>query len=409
MVSAPPSLLDPALAPVWAAVRARLERQGLGNRGRVRLPELAPSATVALAALVGRPVTGTVDLAALEAGLVRLGVGEDLAGALDRLGHRPSPEPEARRQGQARQRAGRAAARDQAATWPEPWAAEWVEAVIRTGALRDFDESQALGLLGTVRRLLDHLAATDPTEPVSRVELAARLLGDAHALDTGTRLEVAVSKALALAARASAGVGDAADPWEGAGVHRDLVSGPVLTWNLPLVAGSALGRLARTATELGLPLHLTQLALLRHPVEVVPGAEVLVAENPRVVEAAAQRGAPGAVVTTSGNPSLTAARLVRQLVAGGAHVRYHGDFDAAGLAICARLAALGATPWRMGAADYSTAVAAAERDGVALPVDAAAAPPTPWDPALQAAFDERHLVVHEERLLDELLRGPSPR
>jgi len=157
------------------------------------------------------------------------------------------------------------------------------------------------------------------------------------------------------------------------------------------------------ATALGLPVHLTQFALRCHPVEVPRGTDILVVENPRVVEAAAQLGVATAVVATNGNPSGAVRLLVDQLLTAGASLRYHGDMDAAGLAICGRMAALGLAPWRMGTADYHAALAAAGADGVELPVDPAAAPPTPWDPALQATFDQHRLVVHEERLLPVLL------
>jgi hypothetical protein len=57
----------------------------------------------------------------------------------------------------------------------------------------------------------------------------------------------------------------------------------------------------------------------------------------------------------------------------------------------------------MGAADYLEAVAEAEAQGVDLPLDPAAPGKTPWDPELREAFDERRLIIHEERLLPHLL------
>jgi uncharacterized protein (TIGR02679 family) len=152
-------------------------------------------------------------------------------------------------------------------------------------------------------------------------------------------------------------------------------------------------------------LHLTQLALRRHPVTVAAGSDVLVVENPRLVEAAVQDALVQPMVATNGNPSAAVQLLLAQLLACGAHVRYHGDFDAAGLAICARLHALGLVPWRMDATDYIGALDAARDAGVDLPIDPAPAPTTPWHPALQQVFDEHRRVVHEERLLPGLLRG----
>ncbi|MCM3886157.1 DUF2399 domain-containing protein [Frankia sp. R82] len=67
-----------------------------------------------------------------------------------------------------------------------------------------------------------------------------------------------------------------------------------------------------------------------------------------------------------GTPHLAAAFL-EPLAAGeldveaptAAVLRYHGDFDAAGLAMAARACHAGCTPFRMSAADYRVAVAAA--------------------------------------------------
>ena len=184
--------------------------------------------------------------------------------------------------------------------------------------------------------------------------------------------------------------------WTQAGVTLDLVSAPVLTWNLP-------GELGQRATELGFPLHLSQLALRTCPVTAPANADVLVVENPRVVEAAAQMRSPLTVVSTNGNPSGAVRLLLDQLLAAGCIVRYHGDFDAAGLAICARMARLGLRPWRMGVSDYLEALAAAVEAGVELPVDERRAPPTPWDRGLQSTFDEHRRIVHEERLLPGLI------
>ena len=157
------------------------------------------------------------------------------------------------------------------------------------------------------------------------------------------------------------------------------------------------------STHLGVPLHLSQFAFREHPLAVAPGAEVLVVENPRIVEAAAQRRSAIAVIATNGNPSSAVRLLLLQLLDQGASIRYHGDFDAAGLAICARMHALGLRPWRMTSIDYLDALDAADEAGVALPIDDAAAPATPWDTTLQRTFDQHRRVVHQERLLDLLL------
>ena len=397
-----PSLTDRAMAPVWAAVRRRLERQGVDNRGRIRLPDLAPGARLTLHGLLGRPVAKTLDLGALETALRALLVGDDLPTALAALGHPVSAEPERRRAARDASRSAHAAARAAAAAWPEEWAPSWIDDVVRAGALRRMSADEAAGLVAGVRAILDHLdrfLAGVARGEVGRVDLAARLFGSSHALDSGTRLEAAATRAL----RQRLGDLEPRELWARAGAHLDLTSAPALTWRLPLVAGSALGAVVAAATAVGLPYHVTQLALHGHPVVLTSDRDVLVVENPRLVEAAAQRRLPQPVVATNGNPSGAVLLLLSRLLGAGATLRYHGDFDSAGLAICARLHDLGLVPWRMGAADYLAAADDAARTGVTLPEDHRALPATPWDPALRAAFTERRVVVHEERLLDSLL------
>lgn len=398
MVTDRPSLADPGLGTVWELVRRRLESHGVDNRGRVTLPRLPSSARLTLTAVTGRRLGATLDLRALEAGLVRLGIGADLPAALAALAHPVSDAPARRRAERAGARQAREAARAEAATWREPWAGAWIDEVVRAGGVRGLDTDAARALVRSVRRVLDHL---DPEgeAPVSRVDLAARVLGDAHALDAGTRLEAATTRALAHRLGPARGP----DLWERAGAHLDRTSGAVLTWALPLVPGSGLHPLTTAATTAGVPVHLTRYALRRHPATVAPGTVVLVVENPRVVEAAAESQVPSAVVAGGGNPSGTVRLLVDQLLTSGAELRYHGDFDAAGLAICARMAAAGCTPWRMAATDYRRAITDAARAGVDLPLDPSPCGPTPWDPDLRETFDRHRRIVHEERLLPELL------
>ncbi|MEX2659137.1 MAG: DUF2399 domain-containing protein [Acidimicrobiales bacterium] len=391
-----PSLTGDGLDQVWTLVRARLESRGTDNRGRVRLPPLTPPARLTLKSLLGRPPSTALDLARLEAALVALHLGDDLVDALAALGHPVSGAAALKRAEQAAAKLARDAARAEAAGWPEPWAGTWIDEVVRAGVLRGLERDAAVRLVQEVRRVLDHLDAEVPT---SRVDLAADRLGSSHALDPGTRLEAAATRALAH----RLGPADTRDLWERAGAHLDLTSGPALVWRLPLRGSSGLFPLTEQATALGVPVHLTQLALRRHPAVVQPGTVILVAENPRVAEAAAQTASPTTVVAANGNPSGAVRLLVRQLLDSGAELRYHGDFDAAGLAMCARMAALGLTPWRMGEADYVAALEEADRTGIELPLDAAAPGPTPWNPPLQGAFEHHRRVVHEERLLAVLL------
>lgn len=400
-MTARPSLEAPELVPFWEAARVRLERSGVEHRGRMRLPDLTTRGRFLLGAALGAPVTATVDLAVLERALHDLGVGDDLASALSSLGYPVSDEPAQRRALRRSILDVRAAARREAAEWGEPWAGEWIDGVIRAGVLAGLEREEAVRLVRDARAVLDRIAEViDAPDPQSRVDLGAKVLGSSHALDWGTREEAAVTRALS---QQFGGTGRQA--WERAGVHLDLVSAPVLTWHLQPSPDSPLAALLREADRLAVPMHLSQMALRNHPVMLPSGADVLVSENPRVVEAAAQERSPLTVVALNGNPAGAARLLVDQLLECGATLRYHGDFDSAGLRICARMHRLGLLPWQMDRDSYLNALAAADDDGARLPVDPHRAPPTPWAPDLQASFDQDRRIVHEERLLARLLRG----
>lgn len=401
MVSVPASLRSGELDALWERVRERLETSGLDNRGRLRLPDLSSRGRLALQSLIDRRPGAMVDLGVLEAALVRLGVGDDLPTALDALRHPVSGEPAARRAERAERRRAHSAARAACDSWPEPWAREWIDGVIRAGVLRGFDDDQARDLVGQVREVLDRLER-GPAARTSRVDLAAQILGSSHALDTGSRLETAVTRAL----RLQLGADDARDLWEQAGVHLDLTSAPALTWGLPFTSECGLTALAVAATTRGIPLHLSRFALERHPADVVPGTTLLVVENPRIVEAAAQAHSSTPVISTNGQPSSTVLLLLTQLREAGAELYYHGDFDTPGLAICARMATLGLTPWHMSARDYRDALAAADSEGTPLPLDMLPPGSTPWDPTLRELFDRERRIVHEERLLPRLIEAP---
>ena len=424
----PPSLLEAGLQPVWARVRRHLDKHGMHRRGAIALPELDPAGELTLRSLLGR-VNKRLDLARLETALVERGIGADLSEALTRLGHPLSAEAAQRRSGRARASAAQAVLRDAAESWREPWAREWAAAAIKAGLHSGLGHSEVETLVQDVRRLLDHFddcdslaAGTEPhlrpepdsqrtpgrtgpalpceSRPASRTEVAATLFGSAHALDPGTRLAAFVTRALQfrlgtnLAGR---------ELWDAAGVQADRVSAPALVWAVPATGRSALARLLRGATEGGLPLHVSLLALRRDPVTVPAGTPVLVVENPRLVEAAAERGLGCCIVSTNGNPTTAVTTLLQQLQESGARLWYHGDFDAAGIAICRRMHDIGCRPWRMDAKDYQEAVSRAERDDVRLDRDSKACGPTPWDSALEELFGTRRLIVHEEFVLDPVL------
>ena len=57
----------------------------------------------------------------------------------------------------------------------------------------------------------------------------------------------------------------------------------------------------------------------------------------------------------------------------------------------------------MDTASYERAVTAATAERVELPIDPSDPGPTPWDESLREVFRASGRVVHEERLLDDLL------
>ncbi|GAA4286068.1 DUF2399 domain-containing protein [Georgenia daeguensis] len=115
----------------------------------------------------------------------------------------------------------------------------------------------------------------------------------------------------------------------------------------------------------------------------------------------ARAGVPGALLCTAGNPPLVAVRVVEALITASADVRYHGDFDVAGLAMAPRLFARGVRPWRFGAEDYLSVLGHID-ERVRFPLSGPV-PATPWDPRLATAMTTHGAAIHEESQLGGLL------
>lgn len=397
----PASLLQPGLGDTWAAIRRGLDRNGPSWRGTITLPDLDSASNLSLASLLGRKPPRRLDLSDLETALVRRNVGGDLCDAITRLGCPPAATAVERRAAQARGRVARAALAAAIESWAEPWASQWADELQRSGIIGSLEGDDVTGLAGNVRRLLDHLDRF-ATGGTSRTQLAATLFGSAHALDRGRKLTTAAESALRHRIAGGSGL-DGRELWEAADIQADRVSAPVLTWAIPVAGTSPLAVQIRSATSGALPVHISLVALQKYPITVPRGSPVLVVENPRLVEAAAERELPGSVVATNGNPTTAVRTLLGQLQGSGARVLYHGDFDAAGLAICGRMHAGGCEPWMMDASDYEAAVRMAGQSGVRLAAESRDCGATPWDPALQKAFEHRRLAVHEEFVLDRVL------
>jgi uncharacterized protein (TIGR02679 family) len=387
-------LADPGLAPVWGRLRERLERNGLQATGRTVL-DLDPRAADLLSGIVGRrvlPGRRTLDLEGLDADL-RSSAAE--CGLVEVLTELTGPLVDRVARGRER--------RD---TWDEvwdgfftavdePWAAPFVAELRRSAFVTRLGPTRAAEVLTHLRTLLARL---DPTAPVGRAALAAEITGDAHGLDDGRTLTALTLRALS--ARDGAELPLTPDArrrvWDTVGVGSDEVSGTALVWNLHPPGRSAWAAMLGARRDLGLVTHLTSRELTRNPERLVdPGTVVWACENPQILQSAVARAASALVTCTSGNPSSAWWTLFQRMLADGAEVRYHGDFDWPGVRIAGRLIAAGAKPWRFGAVDYEASPAFLPLQGDPVP--------TSWDPALGRAMQARGLAVHEEALEPRLL------
>jgi uncharacterized protein (TIGR02679 family) len=405
VITAPAWLAEPALSRVWEAARGRLERNHLAALGRVVLTGLTRDERHAIGGLLARPVVAdrvTIDLAELDQALARRSPYRGLAQTVVALTGRPVCDRRAERSAAAASReAPFALARDLLTARMFAWDEAWLGGVRRSGLLARTDDA-----CGVVQRAVAVLGELTGSRRMvtSRADLAARAAGDAHGLDDGTTLAQLVQRALALDAEVDLPTTTAARRrlWERYGVFVDSVSSTCLTLGVRARGGDgSCAQRLRLAAAAGDPMHLTPRDL--RDLDVSAHGDVLVCENPRVLEAMAERyGGSVPVVCTAGRPALVVLDVLRRLAAGGAALHYHGDFDWPGIAIAnALVAEVGVTPWRMSASDY---LAAARRGPVALelmgtPVAAR------WDTALQSAMGARGVAVHQEAVLDDILTG----
>ena len=389
---------DVRLEPLWRAARHRLERNGIAADGRVVVDLDAGSADL-VGGILGRrvePGRRAVDLARLDAQLRGSAAGAGLVEVVAELTG-PLADRRAVREGLASE-------------WESVWLGfhadacgigAWTEKLVpelrRSGIVTRLGPTRAATTLGQLTTALRRLG---PGAPVGRAALAAAVTGDAHALDDGRTLTALLLRSLAVrdGANVPATPEERRRTWERAGVAPDEVSGTAMVWNLVPPGASPWATMLRTRADLGLVTHLTQRDLLVSSGPLVaPGTVVWACENPQILQAAAERGVRAVVTCTSGNPSAAWWALFVRLLAEGAVVRYHGDFDWPGIRIARRLLDAGAQPWRFGATDYERAVG-----GASLPLSGARCD-TPWDPELAVAMDRHQRVVHEESLVEGLL------
>ena len=137
--------------------------------------------------------------------------------------------------------------------------------------------------------------------------------------------------------------------------HGQRTARPALFLNLPLPVHGPVSWVP------GEPGYLSLRQLLRRPIAwPVAGRRIFICENPDIVAIAADRlgGTCAPLVCTDGMPAAAQRILFDQLLAAGAHLHYHGDYDWPGIGIGNYfMRTWDARPWRFGVADYLAAVA----------------------------------------------------
>lgn len=405
-----------ALAALRTRLRQRFER-GAAD-GAFRLNDLSEVERNALAGLLGRPArragSMALDTAELDAALHHAGIASSLRHALERLDG-PIVNRVAERTALQAQWDGLIAeygTERLAALLAQPRGVSLLKRLARSPEV-------AAQFLAATRAVLGRL----PAAGIPRSRLAADTLGDAHGLDPGRPVASLVLATLRLGAESAEvlttlrlGAESAEMPdvpltadevndesaravWAGAGVLVNELARPALFLNLPCDDEACHERAS------GEPTYLSLRALLRSPPRwQVAGRDVHVCENPNLVaivaDALGSKSAP--LVCTDGMPGAAQRTLLIQLAQAGARLRYHGDFDWAGLRIGNWvMRACGARPWRYAAADYLSAVGQLPVRGRSLGTDGVEAD---WDADLAAAMRTHGQAIDEEAVAAGLVR-----
>lgn len=385
------------LAPLWAALRARLEAGAGAPVHRVTLADLSERQRGAVAELLGlERIPGarmSVPVARLEAVLADTGldaraVVEGLGGPLrDRAAERDADRAE-------REALWRwLAAHPQVAA--EPALLGWVDAMRASGLLGG-SVPRTRALLASALEVLGSLPADGRPLP----SFADAVCGDPHALDDGRRLAAVVLRAVA-AWRDVPMPEDAEGRrslWREVGVACDALSTTVLVAGLRPTSGGVLASALASWADAGEATWVTLAQLDRAPALRTDVPMVWVVENPSVVAEAVRRFGASAppLVCTSGWPSSACLRLLRDLTS-SAELRYTGDLDGDGVRIAAHVhERTGARVWGMGTGDYLR-WAAPDLPPAGRITDA------PWDAGLADEMRRHGVAVYQERRRDELL------
>ncbi|MGX5805890.1 TIGR02679 family protein [Bradyrhizobium sp. Arg314] len=403
------------LASLRRRLRQRFERAPLDTVDHIRISELGAEEHAALASLLGLPQRRSkslrIDVRSVDTALQHAGIAPSLRDALEKL------------DGPILHLAGTRLRMQ--AFWSgvidgcgDPRLAGLLRTPTGIGLIKRLarqDPEAAAQLCRRAEEVLRHL----PANGITRSQLAADVLGDAHALDNGRAAAALVLAVWRLATSPVANAGDDTQLELKDQLDGDLAGGAERVRDIWASAGVLVNELARPALFLNLPVRKAESnrwpagepafaslrSLLRSPLPWdVADRKVYVCENPNLLAIAADRLGAGCapLVCTDGMPAAAQRCLLSQLAQAEARLCYHGDFDWPGLRIGNHVVrSHGAQPWRFGAADYLAAVRQAPSPTHSLagnPVEAS------WDGALTLAMQERRVAIAEEAVAASLLQ-----
>lgn len=403
---------SPDLARLRQRLRRHYERHPAGQHPPdLQLSGLSRQEQERLAELMGRPFRPTksihINLPRIDTALRRAGVCSSLRAALEYLDG-PLVDRQAAQAAQLQAwtslTTGHA---DNGDTPLDSRLLTWLQTPSSLRLLKRLSRSDiryAASLLSKAHAVMLQL----PAQGMPRAQLAARTLGDAHALDDDravARLVLVLWTQTETTALLVPEVKNERNRaiWARAGILVNELARPALCLNLPV------RDLAAATWQPGIPAYLSLRQLLRHPpCWAVAGMVIHVCENPNLLAIAADQlvdqCAP--LVCTDGMPSAAQRTLLDQLSAAGAQLAYHGDFDWPGVQIANYVQQRWqARPWRMCAADYTNALQHAPRRSPDL---GDAVVQARWDPALTLAMQTHGLIVAEEAVADALIQDLSP-
>jgi len=332
-------------------------------------------------------------------------------------------------------------ARESAGTAMSRVAAEWLSRLEQgcgagLPALRELykaDPEEALSSLRVVVRVLDFLfagAERGAGRPIRLPVLAARISGDAHALDAGhpagrmllavlrerADMEDGVASTGGGDAASELGAGDSREEEDGSGTLKlrelyrrfgilddDLSS--IVHWYVPVPDEPAMPRvwtLRQVEAAERIP-RCSSLYVVENPAVF---STIVDAAGPVVMD-----GDPPALICTSGPASAAAIRWMQRALeysGDGCKLYYSGDFDIKGLSMARTLAGLFPerfAPWRFDSESYLTAIRSLPGpafDGGEL--SRLANMVVEWDRSLCAVMREVGRKVHQEALVEVLVR-----